>query len=193
MSPLLPPIASAERLLVVVGPSGAGKDSVLRAWRERLSATDAEVAFARRVITRPPEANEAHESVDEEAFARLRAQRALATWWQANGLLYGIRQTELAPLAQGAWVVMNGSRAHLPALRAQAPGLRAVAITAPTEVLAERLAQRGREDAQALAQRLARAPQAEVDLTLCNDGTLADTADALHRWWQGQGAASPAR
>jgi len=180
----LPAIAGAGRLIVVVGPSGAGKDSVLRGWRAALGP--AAPAVARRVITRAPDAAEPHEAVTPGDFAGLRGRGLLATWWQAHGLDYGVRRSELAPLAQGRWVVLNGSRAHLPALRAQAPGLRVVCVAAPAHVLASRLAARGREDAAARSARLARADALPVqaDLHLANDGDLAESVEALARWWR---------
>jgi ribose 1,5-bisphosphokinase len=94
----LPSIAGARRLIVVVGPSGAGKDSVLRGWR---AAPDAP-HFAQRVITRAPDATESHEAVVPGDFAGLRAQGLLATWWRAHGLDYGVRRAQLEPLAQAA-------------------------------------------------------------------------------------------
>ena len=180
----LPAIADARRLIVVVGPSGAGKDSVLRGWREALGP--AAPLFAQRVITRAPDATEAHEAVTGGDFAGMRSRGLLATWWQAHGLDYGVRWQQLQPLAQGRWVVLNGSRAHLPALRAQAPGLRVVEVSAPAPVLAERLAARAREDASAREGRLARevAGSVEADLALVNDGELRHSVDALLRWWQ---------
>ena len=184
MSETLPAIAGAERLIVVVGPSGAGKDSVLRAWREALGA--AAPAFAQRVITRAPEPSEAHEAVTEGDFAGMRSLGLLATWWRAHGLDYGVRWRQLAPLAAGRWVVLNGSRAHLPALRAQAPGLRVVEVSAPAPVRAQRLATRAREDATARASRLVREIEERVDadLALVNDGELRRSVDALLDWWR---------
>jgi phosphonate metabolism protein PhnN/1,5-bisphosphokinase (PRPP-forming) len=184
MSGGLAPIVGGERLIVVVGPSGAGKDSVLRGWRAALG--DDAPAFAQRVITRAPDANEAHEAVTPDDFAGLRAQGKLATWWHAHGLDYGVRRREFEALAHGRWVVLNGSRAHLPTLRTQAPGLRVVAVDAPAHVLAGRLAARAREDAAARARRLARASAIEVaaDLVLVNDGELRRSVDGLLQWWQ---------
>jgi len=181
MSDQLPAIAGARRLIVVVGPSGAGKDSLLRGWR----AAPAPPAFAQRVITRAPDAHEAHEAVTPGDFSGLHARGLLATWWQAHGLDYGVRRSQFEPLAEGRWVVLNGSRAHLPALRAQAPGLRVVAISAPPQLLAQRLAQRAREDAAARAGRLARAPELPVDadFVLVNEGELQHGVDALLQWW----------
>jgi len=178
----LPPIAGARRLIVVVGPSGAGKDSMLRGWR----AASAAPHFAQRVITRASDANESHEAVSLGDFAGLRSQGLLATWWQAHGLDYGVRRSQLEPLAAGRWVVMNGSRAHLPALRAQAPGLRVVEISAPSHVLAQRLAARAREDAAGRDSRLGRLVETpvEAELVLINDGELQRGVDTLVQWWQ---------
>jgi ribose 1,5-bisphosphokinase len=180
----LPGIAGAHRLIVMVGPSGAGKDSVLRGWRASLGAEAP--AVARRVITRAPDDSESHEAVTLADFAGLRERGLLGTWWQAHGLHYGVRRSELAPLAGGRWLVLNGSRAHLPALRAQAPGLRVVSVSAPAPVLASRLAARGREGADARDARLARvvAVPVEADLHLVNDGDLRESVAALSRWWR---------
>ncbi|HEY8976806.1 MAG TPA: phosphonate metabolism protein/1,5-bisphosphokinase (PRPP-forming) PhnN [Burkholderiaceae bacterium] len=180
----LPIIAGAHRLIVVVGPSGAGKDSVLRGWRALLG--EAAPAVARRVITRAPDTSEAHEAVTPGDFAGLRDRGLLATWWHAHGLDYGVRRSELAPLAGGRWVVLNGSRAHLPALRAQAPGLQVVSVSASEHVLASRLAARGREDAAARDARLARrvADPVDADLSLVNDGDLSACVEALAHWWK---------
>jgi ribose 1,5-bisphosphokinase len=176
-----PPIAHSERLLVVVGPSGAGKDSVLASWRASVSGN--RLHFAQRVITRPRDITESHEPVSEAEFAELRDHGELATWWSANGLLYGVRCREFEALGRGAWVVMNGSRAHLPRLRQQAPGLHAVTITASPEVLARRLHARGREDASARRSRLARHVDVPVSLSLRNEGDLSATVNAIHDWW----------
>jgi ribose 1,5-bisphosphokinase len=184
-----PAIAHSERLIVVVGPSGAGKDSVLQAWAELRHAEGepgAALHQAQRVITRPADGGaEQHEAVSHDDFAALQERGLLATTWQAHGLHYGVRHRELAPLAAGAWVVLNSSRAHLPTLRRQAPRLGLVEITAPPALLAQRLAGRGREDAEAVTLRLQRdAPVVQADLTLVNDSSLLEVAQGLQRWWK---------
>jgi phosphonate metabolism protein PhnN/1,5-bisphosphokinase (PRPP-forming) len=181
-----------ERLIVVVGPSGAGKDTLLQRWRERLGP-GAPVHFIRRLVTRPAEVGgEAHEALTHEALAALRAAGALAFEWQAHGLAYAVRRASLQPLRQpGQWLVLNGSRHHLQTLRTQAPGCRVVEVTAPPPLLQARLQARARETAEVVQQRLHRAaPPCRADLTLVNDGDPAECANALHGWWRGLAGAA---
>src|ERR1700722_10988516 len=77
-------------LVYVMGPSGAGKDSVLNRARALLGA-DAPVVFAHRYITRPAEAGgENHVALSPEEFAVRRAHGLFAFHWQAHGNEYGI-------------------------------------------------------------------------------------------------------
>jgi len=177
-------LAHSDRLIVVVGPSGAGKDSVLQAWAAGVPPEVAPVPV-RRVITRPADpAGEGHEPVDGAEFTRLAEGGAFAFDWHAHCLRYGVRHTALAPLAAGRWVVMNGSRAHLSTLRRVAPAARVVEITAPREVRAARLAGRAREDEAAMQARLARDTAAShASLVVENTGDLAAAVERLHRWW----------
>jgi ribose 1,5-bisphosphokinase len=89
--------------------------------------------------------------------------------WQANGLHYGVRHTELAPLQQGHWVLVNGSRGHLPQALQSHPGLQVVHITADPATLVQRLTQRQRETPEQIQQRVARAsafvvPQGAIEI-----------------------------
>jgi ribose 1,5-bisphosphokinase len=161
-------------LILVVGPSGAGKDTVLGMARQAL-AGDPRFRFVRRVITRPAAAgNEDHEPVSEAAFA----QRAFALRWQAHGLHYGIPRDVIDDLARDVVVVANVSRAVI-AEAAETFPVRVIEVTAPPDVLAQRLAERGRETAEEVAQRLARnvpiPDRVPVD-TVVNDQTPADAA-----------------
>jgi ribose 1,5-bisphosphokinase len=54
------------RLIYVMGPSGAGKDSLLGFVRERIGA---QVMFAHRYITRPVSDGENHVALSREEFA----------------------------------------------------------------------------------------------------------------------------
>jgi ribose 1,5-bisphosphokinase len=164
------------RLWFVVGPSGAGKDTVLAGLAASLTPQDG-VMIARRIITRPcqPGGAEQHLSVTDDGFSRLEAAGAFALSWASHGLRYGIGAEVRLWLAAGMQVVANGSRAAIPAARAAfGPALRVVEITAPPELLAARLAARGRESAADIAARLDRtgalAPTG-ADLVIVNDTT----------------------
>lgn len=174
----------SQRLVYVIGPSGAGKDSVLRRLRDSWSQA-ARAHWVRRTITRPADAGgEQHEAQDAAGFEQLLRSGAFAMHWQANGLAYGVRHSELQALDQGRWVFVNGSRSWLPELLARWPLATVVHIGASPEVLARRLAGRGRETGQAVAERLAR--QVPLDLPpgciqLHNDGPLDDAVAGLRQ------------
>jgi phosphonate metabolism protein PhnN/1,5-bisphosphokinase (PRPP-forming) len=154
------------RLILVVGPSGAGKDTLLNFARAEL-AQHADIVFARRVITRPADVTEDHEPVSEAEFAT----QDFALSWQAHGLSYGIRKDIEADLAAGRQVVANVSRGIIPQARETYRCL-VVEITASPEILAVRLAQRGRETAEDIAARLRRTvAQTQADAVILNDTT----------------------
>ena len=146
----------AGRLVLVVGPSGAGKDTLIAGAKAAL-AGDRRFVFPRRVVTRPAMAAlEDHESVSPEAFAAARAAGAYALDGEAHGLGYGLPASLVDDIAAGRVVVFNGSRAMVPAAQAKFPGVQVLLIEATPEVRARRLAGRGRESATEIAARLAR-------------------------------------
>jgi len=157
-------------LVLVVGPSGAGKDTLLDAARAALAA-DPRFRFVRRVITRPADAGgEAHQAVTEAAFAT----HTFALAWQAHGLRYGIPDDITVDLAAGRVVVANVSRGVIVEAVARFP-VRVIEITAPPEVLATRLAMRGRESVADVTARLARTvarPDGVPIETVMNDATV---------------------
>ncbi|MFE3835852.1 phosphonate metabolism protein/1,5-bisphosphokinase (PRPP-forming) PhnN [Pseudogemmobacter sonorensis] len=155
--------------VAVVGPSGAGKDTLMA----MACASDAGIRAARRVITRPSQAGgEDFEGVTEAEFARRQAAGEFLLHWRAHGLAYGI---PAAAMAGEGVLLFNASRTALPEAARLLPGLRVLLVTAPPEVLAVRLAGRGREGAEDRALRLARAdyplPEGIAARTVMNDAT----------------------
>lgn len=168
-------------LVLVVGPSGAGKDSVLNGARAAL-AGDSRFIFVQRTITREAGAGgEDNAEVTPEAFAAAKAAGAFALSWRAHELDYGIPATIEDDLRAQRCVIANVSRSVIVPARERYTGLRVVNITAPVAVLAQRIAQRGREDAAAIAKRLARAayalPSGDDIVHLENTGTVQAAVD----------------
>ncbi len=161
-------------LVLIVGSSGAGKDSLLDAARHLL-ATDPHVHFVRRAITRPETAGgEAHEALTEAEFAAREAAGGFALTWRAHGLCYGIPAGIADHLAQRDLVVANASRAII-AHAAERFRTRVIEITAPPGLRAARLGLRGREDETDIATRLARdvaLPPGVMIERVANDSTL---------------------
>lgn len=173
-----------SRLIYVMGASGSGKDTLLRLARAQLDGAD-RVLVAHRYITRPAGADEASIHLDPAEHARRAALGCFALHWASHGLAYGIGVEIDAWMAAGITVLVNGSRAYLPQACARYPGLCAVTIRVDTETLQRRLANRGRESADDIAARLARAeasfdvpPDCEM-ITLDNNGAAADAAAEL--------------
>lgn len=204
-------MTTPARLLYCMGPSGAGKDSLLAWLRAHMGAArgvDAvpgahaadtadtveaahglrgadKLHWAQRTISRAAAPGaEAHESVSPADFAALCGAQAFALHWHAHGLGYGVRHAQLAPLAAGRWVLLNGSRAHLAAALARYPTLLALHITASPQLLRARLLARGREAPEAVEARVQRAlafspPAGLAAIEVHNNGALADAGRRL--------------
>lgn len=158
---------------MIVGPSGAGKDTLLALTHAQLSHR-ADIVFVRRVITRAPDANEEHEPIDKRSFEALRAAGDFALAWEAHGLCYGVPKSIEAEIVAGRQVVVNLSRAIVAEARARYPSL-VIEITAAEAQLRERLLRRGRESAEDIAMRLKSsrlASASSADIVIVNDGLV---------------------
>jgi ribose 1,5-bisphosphokinase len=175
----------AGRLVYVIGPSGAGKDSIIAYARDRLAdAGDAHV-FARRHITRPAESGgEDHIPIAAEDFDREHAGGRFALAWHGNGLSYGIGTEVDGWLRSGRHVVLNGSRAYLAEASERYPALLPVLIRIDPAVLRQRLSARGRETPDQIEARIRRAADLEaIDhpalAVIANNGPLAQAGEAF--------------
>ncbi len=171
------------RLFYLVGPSGAGKDSLIEYARARLSGSAVE--FARRYITRPVETGgEYHYALNPDEFQARSLRGAFAMQWKSHGQYYGIGKEIDRWLAQGKDVVVNGSREYLDEARVLYPELILIWVRASTVTLRKRLAERGREGGAAIEQRLARATQFTPTpdaIVIENNASLGDAGELLMR------------
>jgi ribose 1,5-bisphosphokinase len=177
------PGTKAGMMVVVVGPSGAGKDTLMNIAAEHFAGRT-NVHFVRRVITRDGEAgNEDHLSVSEAVFDTMKRAGSFAVSWDAHGLKYGIPEAVRQELAQGHLVIANGSRSALHLFKDAFPRLKVLNITARPEVLAERLMARGRETREDIMKRLERSAlevQGSYDVTdIDNSGKLEDASRTI--------------
>jgi len=171
------------KMVLVVGPSGAGKDTLMAALQERLAGR-ADVAFARRAITRTADADaEDHDTLSRAEFDRAVAAGEVALAWEAHGLGYVIPQNYDDLIRSGGTVIANGSRRVLRQAEEKYQTAITLLITAPVEILAERLAARGRESKEDIQKRLQRAdlePDNVANLVrIENTGTVEDAVDRM--------------
>ncbi|MGI4813476.1 MAG: phosphonate metabolism protein/1,5-bisphosphokinase (PRPP-forming) PhnN [Janthinobacterium lividum] len=172
------------RLIYLMGASGSGKDSLL-AWLGQALRSDDRILIAHRYVTRRSTASEASVTLSSTEFARRVALNTFALQWRSHGLAYGIGLEINAWLAAGMVVLVNGSREYLPRACQLYPCIEAVEVFVPPEILRARLQQRGRENDDAINERLARATQrfsapAECRLIrISNDGPLEVAGAAL--------------
>lgn len=129
-------------LILVVGPSGAGKDTLIDHARSALVTKP--IVFARRIVTRPPNTSEPHDTLDPDAFALAAQSGAFAFRWQAHGLDYAVPVEVESRLAAGEAVVCNVSRGVVAELRSRYPRVRVIYIDAPLATRLARIAGRRR-------------------------------------------------
>ncbi len=143
------------RLVLLVGPSGAGKDTLISG--ARLECTDEpSIIFPRRVVTRPASAYEDHDTVDLETFNRAAAEGSFALWWEAHNLRYGVPISIDDDIRFGRTVVCNVSRTVTDHAKRRYAAVAVVLITAPQRILAARLATRDRGSDGDVSARVAR-------------------------------------
>jgi ribose 1,5-bisphosphokinase len=161
------------RLVLVVGPSGAGKDTLLR-LAQAACVDDPEIVFPRRVVTRASSADEDNIAVSPEEFGRARDHGDFAVHWDAHGHSYALPLEINDDIRAGRAVVANVSRTVIAALRRAYANVVVVAITAPPDVLAQRLAARARHSDGNITDRLVRSvddAEANADVTILNAGS----------------------
>lgn len=153
--------------VAIVGPSGAGKDTVINTVHEILVNNEA-FLFTRRIITRKSGVSQQNENpkklgnednmeVSVAKFLKLLDQGAFAMHWFAHGIYYGLPADIKNDVKQGKIVIANISRECLGMASKLFDHVFVVEINAPVQILKERLINRKREEKSDIAERLGRA------------------------------------
>jgi ribose 1,5-bisphosphokinase len=162
------------RLVLVVGPSGAGKDTLLGLARAAC-AEDRRIVFPSRVITREASASEENEEVGIGTFQEALGRGEYAVHWQAHGHCYALTRSIDDDIRAGRTVVANVSRTVIGALREAYADVVVISITAPPDVLAQRIAMRARSSDGSPENRLRRTVE---DAAAAPDVTIVNTSSA---------------
>jgi guanylate kinase len=174
-------------LIVISGPSGVGKDCVVRAMKER----GLPFHFVVTATTRPRRADEVHGKdyffVTKEEFAHMIEHEELIEYAIVYNDYKGIpKQQVREALASGKDVVMRLDVQGAASVRKLAPEAVLVFLTTQSEQeLVERLQGRRTDTAEDLSLRIATARQelkraAEFDYIVVNaDGRLEETVDMV--------------
>lgn len=145
-------------IILLVGPSGSGKDSLLRLARKEFKS-DPTIAFARRYITRPPDTSEDNYYIDPVGFTHLEETGFFLSTWRAHGNCYGIPGHLFSDRQPYATLICSVSRAATADFEEHNPQATTIEISVSKDVLRSRLRERGREQGGDIDRRLLRADQ----------------------------------
>ncbi len=165
------------KVILIVGPSGSGKDTLLRHARKTLVSQHSFI-FSKRYITRPPDSNEDNYYVDQYAFEQLRRGGFFVATWEAHNNLYGIPHHIFTTNEASSAIVCSISRTAISDFEKVFTDTITINVTVNDEILRERLTTRGREDTLNVNKRIQRAKlpiQSENLITFDNSAALEES------------------
>ena len=168
-------------LILVVGNSGSGKDSIMKGVKEKFSSELKSLYLAQRYITRPPSETEENVGVTSEEFKKMSLKGAFALEWNIYGLDYGVPIDIDEWLGKGYPVLVNVSRLIVKKAREIYHNVLVVFIDVPFEISLKRIKDRRRESGERLEERIQRAKKnqnyPDADFIIDNSGDLEDAID----------------
>lgn len=137
------------KIVLIVGPSGVGKDTLLKYAKEIYKEN---INFVKRYITRVADTNENNYFVDDYAFEVLKNNGYFLSSWNAHGNAYGIPKSFL----KNGVNIISISRARIKDFENSYDNVYTINITIKKELLRQRLFNRGRETLEQIEKRLIR-------------------------------------
>jgi guanylate kinase len=164
------------KLIVLTGPSGVGKGTLVKALLHR----HPEIYISVSITTRPPRLGEidgqSYYFVTRAAFERMVANGELLEWAEFAGNFYGTPRTPVEEkIQQGRWVVLEIELEGARQVHRTFPEALRIFILPPSLVELEcRIRNRGQDSEAAIARRLDRAREEiaaadEFDIQIVND------------------------
>jgi guanylate kinase len=169
-------------LIVISGPSGVGKSSIVDAVLARTDARFSVSATTRRA--RPDEENDVdYRFMSLPEFEALRTSGAMLEWAEYGGNLYGTPIAAVLPLVEdGHDVILDIENEGAKQVRTAYPEALMIFVIPPSPaILAERLRKRGDTSPEDMARRLAVAAQQTAEADELYDHTVVndDLTDAI--------------
>ncbi|MHA1669375.1 MAG: phosphonate metabolism protein/1,5-bisphosphokinase (PRPP-forming) PhnN [Promethearchaeota archaeon] len=163
-------------LILVVGNSGSGKDSIMKGVKEKFLPELKSLFLAQRFITRPSSETENNIAVSPEEFKKMSSQGKFALKWHIYELDYGIPIEIDEWMKKGHTVLVNVSRSIVKKARDIYQNIKVVFVEVPFEITLKRLKERARESGKRLEERIQRAKENQTypnaDFVVDNSGEL---------------------
>ena len=169
-----------SKLFLMVGNSGAGKDTLIKKVTE---IAPTKIKIARRVVTRATSDVEDYESVDTEEFLKLKKSGEFILDWESYDTYYGIRKEVEDWLKAKHPVMINVSRQVIDIVKEKYPDTKVIFVRVPLAVTTERIIERKRETYEKVLDRVVRAQDQQdyndADLIVDNVGDIEETSQKI--------------
>ena len=168
-------------LVLVVGNSGSGKDSIISEVVKRFPSKLKEIHLTRRYITRSASETENNIATTPETFKEMSLNNKFALEWHIYELDYGVPVDIDDWLQKGHPVIVNVSRTIVKKARSIYRNILVVFVKAPFEITLKRVRKRARESGKLLQERIQRAKDnqtfPDADFIVDNSGELESAID----------------
>ncbi len=172
---------SSHLVILVVGKSGSGKDTLMRESQRLLQEEkNIPVNILQRYITRTSDKNEESISVTQEEYLQRKKANEFALYWRIYGNWYGCPKVSIdTPIKRGELVLINVSRSILNEARKNYPHCKIILIDVSLSIAEKRVKSRGRDTGKGLKDRLTRMKKEDIDMPQPNKIILND--DSLEK------------